>query len=98
MRIAIVSDIHGNLLALDAVMTDLERQAPDEVWCGGDVAWAGPWGAECIKRVREAGWQTVKGNADVWIAGDPQTVEDPADRTELEAMAAQHNISEDDAE
>jgi len=97
LRIAIVSDIHGNLMALDAVMTDLESQAPDQVWCGGDLGWAGPWASECIARVREAGWPTVKGNTDVWITGDPQTIEDSAEREKLQAVAACHNISDDDA-
>ena len=97
MRIAILSDIHGNLLALDAVMTDVEKQAPDQIWCGGDIGWGGAWASECIKRVREAGWTTVKGNTDVWIAGDPQTITSDEDRELHRAMAAQHNISKDDA-
>ncbi|MEA2499734.1 MAG: hypothetical protein QOH26_2139 [Actinomycetota bacterium] len=97
MRIAVLSDIHGNLLAFDAVMTDLERQAPDQIWCGGDLGWGGPWATECVQRVREAGWITVKGNTDVWIAGDPQTISSSEDRQLHEAMAAQHNISKDDA-
>lgn len=98
MRIAILSDIHGNLLALDAVMNDIEAQAPDQIWCGGDIAWAGPWGKECIERVRDAGWITVRGNTDVWITGDPQTIEDDSDRAELEAMAHAHAISKEDAQ
>lgn len=98
MRIAILSDIHGNLLALDAVMNDIESQSPDEVWCGGDIGWMGPWASECIQRVRAAGWPTVKGNTDVWITGDPQTVQDPEERAELEAIAEQHAVSDDDAQ
>lgn len=97
MRIAVLSDIHGNLLALDAVMTDLEKQSPDEVWCGGDIGWLGPWAAECVQRVRESGWTTVKGNTDVWITGDPQTIEDPVQRSKLGEIAASHAIPEDDA-
>ena len=97
MRIAVVSDIHGNLLALDAVMTDIERASPDQVWCAGDIGWLGPWASECIDRVRSAGWPTVKGNADVWITGDPQAVENDDERKELMAIAAAHGVSEDDA-
>ena len=97
MRIAIVSDIHGNLLALDAVMQDLEKTSPDEIWCGGDLGWMGPWAGECISRVREAGWITVKGNTDVWITGDPQTIDDPEQRKTYEDIAAYHAISEEDA-
>ena len=97
MRVAIVSDIHGNLMALDAVVTDLEKQGCDQVWCGGDIGWAGPWASECIARVREYGWPTVRGNADVWITGDPQTIADPERRQAFEEMARQHAISPDDA-
>ena len=97
MRIAVISDIHGNLLALDAVMGDLESQSVDEVWCGGDLAWGGPWAHECIRRVREAGWATVKGNTDVWITGDPQTLDSEDARLGMKAMADAHAISRDDA-
>ncbi|MBA3430994.1 MAG: metallophosphoesterase family protein [Actinobacteria bacterium] len=97
MRIAVISDIHGNLPALEAVMGDLDEQSPDEVWCGGDIGWAGPWATECIGRIRETGWPTVRGNTDVWITGDPQTVEDLAARRELEQLAAAHDISDDDS-
>ncbi|MGH2820268.1 MAG: metallophosphoesterase family protein, partial [Actinomycetota bacterium] len=41
VRIAVVSDIHGNLPALEAVLDDLRHQAPDDVWCGGDIGWGG---------------------------------------------------------
>lgn len=97
MRIAVLADIHGNLTALEAVMKDVDQQAPDQIWCGGDIGWLGPRAAECISYVRDAGWPTVKGNTDVWIAGDPQTVEgDEARRKHLE-IAAQHSIPDDDA-
>lgn len=98
MRLAILSDIHGNLLALDAVMTDIEKQAPDDVWFGGDVGWFGPWASECIARVREAGWTCVKGNTDVWLSGDPQTVTDEQERKRLMAIAEDHAISPEDAQ
>lgn len=97
MRIAILSDIHGNLPALEAVTNDIERESPDETWCGGDLGWAGPWASECIARVREAGWPTVKGNTDVWITGDPQTVTSEEERQEHRKIAAQHDVSDDDA-
>ena len=55
MRIAILSDIHGNLPALEAVFGDVKTQSPDEVWVGGDLGWAGPWARECIAQVRATG-------------------------------------------
>jgi putative phosphoesterase len=96
LRVAIVSDVHGNLMALDAVMTDIEGQSVDEIWCGGDIAWGGPWPHECIARIREACAVSVKGNTDIWVTGDPQGVADE-DRDELKVFAAAHDISDDDS-
>lgn len=96
MRIAVISDIHGNLLALDAVESDILRNDIDEVWCAGDIAWGGPWAERCIEKVRDAGWITVKGNTDVWITGDPQTASSEKEREYFRSIAAQHNISIED--
>jgi putative phosphoesterase len=64
MRLAVVSDVHGNLLALDAVVAALERERPDVVVHGGDLALHGPRPAEVVDRVRELGWSGVIGNTD----------------------------------
>src|SRR5579875_2738418 len=64
MKIAIVSDIHGNLTALEAVIADIERIQPDLVVHGGDLAASGPRPAECLDRIRELGWPGVLGNTD----------------------------------
>ncbi len=79
MRIAIISDSHGNLVALDHVLEDLDRTGPyDAILMGGDVAYGGPHPAECIDRIMERGYPTVRGNTDQMIvdavssSGDPQ--------------------------
>jgi putative phosphoesterase len=64
MRLAIVSDIHGNLTALEAVIADLEDRRADLVLHGGDLALAGCRPAEVIDRVRELGWPGIVGNVD----------------------------------
>jgi putative phosphoesterase len=64
MRVAIVSDVHGNLTAFDAVLTDIQRRAPDLVLHGGDLVLMGAQPAEVIDRVRELGWPGVVGNTD----------------------------------
>jgi predicted phosphodiesterase len=65
-RIAIVSDPHGDLIALQKVIADLEAsEAPvDEVLVGGDLAQGGAQPAEVIDLIRERGWHAVRGNAD----------------------------------
>ena len=73
MRIAVVSDIHANLTALDAVIADLRTTGVDLVVSGGDLVSGGPRPAEVIDRVREMNWPGVYGNADemLWL---PQRV------------------------
>jgi predicted phosphodiesterase len=68
VRIAVVSDIHANLTALEAVVADLERQRPDLVVQGGDLISGGSRPAEVIDRVRDLNWPGVYGNTDemVW--------------------------------
>lgn len=69
MRTLIISDIHGNLTALEAV---LEAAKPfDRVWCLGDVVGYGPDPNACIERLRNLpGLQCVKGNHDAAIIGE----------------------------
>jgi putative phosphoesterase len=64
MRVAVVSDIHGNLTALDAVIADLTGVSPDLVVHGGDLLGGGARQAEVVDRIRERGWPGVYGNAD----------------------------------
>jgi putative phosphoesterase len=64
MRIAIVSDIHGNLTALEAVLADLRLSSPDVVFHGGDLAANGARPAEVVDRIRDLGWRGVCGNTD----------------------------------
>jgi predicted phosphodiesterase len=64
MRIAIVSDIHGNRTAFEAVLADLRQTSPDLIFHGGDLADSGASPADIVDRVRDLGWQGVVGNTD----------------------------------
>jgi putative phosphoesterase len=78
MTLAIVSDVHGNLSALEAVVEDLQSRGVERVVHGGDLAVAGCAGPECIDLIRELGWTGVLGNTDelLWRA-EGQTVPEP---------------------
>jgi predicted phosphodiesterase len=64
MRIAILSDIHGNRTAFEAVLADLRQTSPDLILHGGDLADGGASPAEIVDRIRDLGWQGVVGNTD----------------------------------
>src|ERR1700688_3574298 len=68
MRIAIVSDIHGNLTAFEAVLADLRQTSPDLILHGGDLADSGSSPVEIIDRIRDLGWQGGVGNTDEMLA------------------------------
>ena len=64
MRLAVVSDIHGNLTALNAVAADIARRSVDQVVHGGDIALIGARPAEVSDRLGELGWRGIVGNTD----------------------------------
>ena len=77
MLLAVLSDIHGNLSALDAVLAELEGASVDEVVCLGDVV-LGPEPAGTAARLRGLGCRVVMGNWDAWVVeGFPETQTDP---------------------
>jgi predicted phosphodiesterase len=69
VRVAVLSDIHGNLPALEAVLDALPRDAPDEVWCLGDLVGYGPRPNECCSLVRERADVCLIGNHDLGVLG-----------------------------
>jgi len=81
MRIAVVSDIHGNLTALEAVLADLRQASPDLVLHGGDLADGGSSPAEVIDRIRDLGWQGVLGNTDEMLFR-PESLDEFASRSQ----------------
>jgi putative phosphoesterase len=64
MRVAVVSDIHGNLTALKAVLSDIRQSSPDLVLHGGDLADLGSSPVEVVDQIRDLGWEGVIGNTD----------------------------------
>ncbi len=69
MRIAVISDVHANLYALEAVLAEIDRDPPDEIWCLGDIVGYGPRPNECCELVRERSSLTLAGNHDLVALG-----------------------------
>jgi putative phosphoesterase len=86
MRLAIVSDIHGNRRALEAVLSDLRQVSPDLVWHGGDLAANGAHPAEIIDAIRFFGWPGVCGNTDEMLWAPERLIELAALQPKLKAI------------
>jgi diadenosine tetraphosphatase ApaH/serine/threonine PP2A family protein phosphatase len=69
MRVAVISDIHSNLHALEAVLADIQAEAPDEVWCLGDIVGYGAQPNECVDAIRETARLSLCGNHDLAVLG-----------------------------
>jgi predicted phosphodiesterase len=77
MRIAIVSDIHGNQRAFDAVLGDLREVAPDLVIHGGDLSSGGVHPAEIVDQIQSLGWPGVIGNTDEMLYAPDRLTDSP---------------------
>jgi predicted phosphodiesterase len=69
MRVAVVSDIHGNLHALEAVLAALETERPDELWCLGDLVGYGARPNECCSAIEARASFGLAGNHDLAVRG-----------------------------
>ena len=86
--IAVVSDVHGNLIALEAVLAELDRLQPNLVVHGGDLALHGSRPAECVDAIRDRGWPGVLGNTDEMLwTGPPGDLPVPTDSIKWTASA-----------
>lgn len=89
MRIAVISDIHGNCYALDAVLADLrgQDQAVDRMVCLGDAIQGGAQPAETVQRLRELACPVVMGNADAWLLDEQGDTAEPTSEQQREVRA-----------
>ncbi|MDQ3247748.1 MAG: metallophosphatase family protein [Chloroflexota bacterium] len=83
MRIAILADIHGNLPALEAALTDVQAQAPDAVYLAGDQINRCPWNNQVLDLLDSLGWPAIYGNHELVIGRLNTNVNPPpfTDRT-----------------
>jgi predicted phosphodiesterase len=66
-RTAIFSDVHGNAVALRAVLAELDAEGIEQAVCLGDVCQGGPQPEACVDLLAERGWPVVLGNADAFV-------------------------------
>lgn len=92
--LAVLSDIHSNLHALDAVCADLDRLGIQDVVCLGDIVGYAAFPDECTARVRERGWPSVLGNHDAAV-GNPRTLLDMNDTAGAGIRWAEQKMSAD---
>jgi putative phosphoesterase len=74
MRIALISDIHGNRVALETVLAAIEQDAPDGIVCLGDVAAMGPDPGGTLDLLQSIGCPVIMGNADTELFTDPEAI------------------------
>ncbi len=72
MRIALLADIHGNLVALETVLREVAQESVDRIICLGDVAALGPQPHEVIARLRSLQCPVILGNTDAWLLAGPE--------------------------
>lgn len=67
MKIAFISDIHGNAVALEAVLKDIEKKQIDMIYVLGDICYRGPEPKRSLQLVKSLNVNVIKGNADEWV-------------------------------
>ena len=91
MRIAIISDIHGNLAALEAVLQDLGLQPPvDQLIIAGDLCLNGPCPREALERVQSLNCPVIQGNTDMEIVTQAPQKGEKKRTTDKTALACVH--------
>ncbi len=94
MRIALLSDVHGNLPALRSVLEDVRGSGADQAWCLGDLVGYGAEPDGCVELAREACDVCLAGNHDLVVTGDIDIADFSSNAAEA-ARWTQENIAEE---
>ena len=86
MRVAVISDMHGNSLAFETVLLDIKQQGVDEMVCLGDAIQGGPQPKQTVDRLRSLGRPVVMGNADAWMLTGVETGDEGIPEERLKKM------------
>src|SRR5579875_2223789 len=96
MRMALISDIHGNLIALETVLRELEQESIDQIICLGDVAALGPQPHEVIECLRALQCPVVLGNTDAWLLTSPVAVQSDSEHLRVITRWCAEQLSAED--
>jgi putative phosphoesterase len=86
MRIAVISDMHGNDVAFDAAEAEIKGQNVDQIVCLGDAIQGGPQPAAVVQRLRLLNCPVVMGNADAWLISGVETADEGIPPERLKKM------------
>lgn len=85
-KLIVLSDVHGNALALESVLDDLKGTGFDHIVCNGDMIQGGPQPAETVQLLREMHCATVMGNSDAWLLTGEETGAEPLSEERLRTL------------
>ncbi len=94
MRIALLSDVHGNRPAFEAVLDDVDSEGAEEIWCLGDLVGYGAEPDDCVALARERCNMSLAGNHDMVVTGEIP-ISDFSRDAAAAARWTQENIAED---
>lgn len=95
MKYAVISDIHGNMQALNTVLEHIKKQDVDKILCLGDLAMAGPEPDKTIDFVKRQDWQIIQGNTDNMIANFSDNLfENLKQKAPIMANALKYDVNE----
>jgi predicted phosphodiesterase len=93
-RLAILADIHGNMPALDAVITDMQQYNPDHVIVLGDLINGAPFDSEVVDRVMNSNWATIRGNHELFVLNLGTERARPADNKSKTLQWVSENVAD----
>lgn len=98
MRIAIISDIHGNLEALKATLKDIEKRKVDKIICLGDIIAKGIHPKECIELIKKNCEVVLRGNCDRYFSTEYKKIEEFPEKEQQRIQWNQSMITKEDRE
>lgn len=94
MRLAFISDVHGNAVALEAVLEDIRRRNVDKIYVLGDLCYRGPEPKRSLELIQSLDTEVIKGNADEWVVRGVRAGEVPDQVLEMMSRERDWTLSE----